>query len=179
MRQLFLGGVRSGKSQLAEAAAAATGCAVTYIATAQLLDREMCTRAEKHKARRPQNWQLVEEPLALAGVLQKNAAPDRCLLVDCLTLWLSNLLAENDTMAEFEIEKLLNLLPALSGEIICVSSEIGLGVMPDNALARRYADRLGELNQAIARRCERVVLAVAGLPQILKQVDEKNDRLAE
>ncbi len=171
MRQLFLGGVRSGKSQLAEAAASATGCAVIYVATAQLLDKEMRTRAERHRARRPQNWRLVEEPIALADVLRENAAPDRCLLVDCLTLWLSNLLGKNDAAARDEIEKLLDLLPALGGETVFVSSEIGLGVVPDNPLARQYADRLGELNQAIAGRCERVVLAVAGLPHILKDVE--------
>lgn len=171
MRQLFLGGVRSGKSLLAEAAVCATGCAVTYIATAQLLDEEMCARAEKHKARRPQNWRLIEEPIALAEVLRENAAKDRCLLVDCLTLWLSNLLGENETAARVEIEKLLDLLPELSGETVLVSSEIGLGVVPDNPLARQYADRLGELNQAVAERCERVVLAVAGLPHILKDVE--------
>jgi len=175
MRQLFLGGVRSGKSQLAEAAASAHGCAVVYVATAQLLDEEMRERAEWHRARRPDNWRLVEEPLALVDVLRENAAIGRCLLVDCLTLWLSNLLAENEMSASVEIEKLSTLLPVLSGEIILVSSEIGLGVMPDNVLARRYADLLGELNQAIARRCERVVLAVAGLPHILKDVEKRDD----
>ncbi len=173
MRQLFLGGVRSGKSQMAEVAATGCGCAVVYIATAQLLDEEMRERAERHRERRPKSWQLVEEPLALVEVLREKAATDRCLLIDCLTLWLSNLISENSATARLEVEKLSNLLPTLGGEIIFVSSEIGLGVMPANALARQYSDRLGELNQAIARRCEKVVLAVAGLPHILKDVEKE------
>lgn len=170
MRQLFLGGVRSGKSRLAEAAASATHCAVTYIATAQPLDEEMHTRIARHRARRPDHWRLVEAPLALANAIRENDAPGHCLLVDCLTLWLSNLLLDETTIgAQSEIDKLLNQLPTLSGGIVFVSSEIGLGVMPANALARRYADQLGELNQSIAHCCERVTLVIAGLPYALKK----------
>ena len=167
MRQLFLGGVRSGKSQLAEMAATASGKHIIYIATARLLDDEMHRRCEIHRSRRPADWRLIEEPLALAETLRANASSDTCLLVDCLTLWLNNLLEES--VADNEIDALLDALPELPGEILFVSSEIGLGVMPANALARQYADKLGELNQAIAQRCDRVTLAVAGLPHVLKE----------
>ena len=172
MRQLFLGGVRSGKSQLAETAAIASGHSVIYIATAQLLDDEMRARADKHHARRPADWQLIEEPVLLAETLIDNAAENTCLMVDCLTLWLSNLLGEKEGAADQAISTLINALPHLPGEIIFVSSEVGLGVMPANALARQYADRLGELNQSIAQQCEQVTLAVAGLAQVLKKAGD-------
>jgi len=169
MLQLILGGARSGKSRLAEKLAADSGLPVTYIATSQPLDGEMNARITQHRARRPAEWALVEEPLALARVLREHAAPDRCLLVDCLTLWLTNLLMLDDpSQLNAEREALLNSLAALPGEIIFVSNETGMGVVPLGELTRRYVDEAGWLHQALAERCQRVVLTVAGLPLTLK-----------
>lgn len=167
MRELILGGARSGKSALAEQRAAASGLAVTYIATAQALDEEMAARIERHQQQRPDHWQLVEEPLELAAALQQNAAADRCLLVDCLTLWLNNLLA-NDSVFERCRSEFLELLPQLPGEIILVSNEVGLGIVPLGELTRRFCDESGRLHQAVAARCERVTFVTAGLPMLLK-----------
>ncbi|WP_434601565.1 bifunctional adenosylcobinamide kinase/adenosylcobinamide-phosphate guanylyltransferase [Pseudomonas sp. Z4-7] len=169
MLQLILGGARSGKSRLAEKLAAGTGLPVTYIATSQPLDGEMNQRVAQHRARRPADWALVEEPLALAQVLRETAASERCLLVDCLTLWLTNLLMLDDAdRLAAEREALLDCIGALPGEIIFVSNETGLGVVPLGELTRRYVDEAGWLHQALAERCQRVVLTVAGLPLTLK-----------
>ncbi|SDB46982.1 adenosylcobinamide kinase /adenosylcobinamide-phosphate guanylyltransferase [Pseudomonas sp. NFACC23-1] len=169
MLQLILGGARSGKSRLAEKLATDTQLPVTYIATSQPLDGEMNARVAQHRARRPAEWALVEEPLALARVLQENAAPGHCLLVDCLTLWLTNLLMLDDPeRLKAEREALLDCLAALPGEIIFVSNETGMGVVPLGELTRRYVDEAGWLHQALAERCQRVVLTVAGLPLTLK-----------
>ncbi|MGN8344118.1 bifunctional adenosylcobinamide kinase/adenosylcobinamide-phosphate guanylyltransferase [Pseudomonas sp. SMV71] len=169
MLQLILGGARSGKSRLAEKLATDTGLPVTYIATSQPLDGEMNARVAQHRARRPAEWALVEEPLALARVLREHAAPGRCLLVDCLTLWLTNLLMlDNPEQLNAEREALLDSLAALPGEIIFVSNETGMGVVPLGELTRRYVDEAGWLHQALAERCQRVVLTVAGLPLTLK-----------
>ncbi len=169
MRELILGGARSGKSRLAEQQALASGLAVTYIATSQALDGEMTARIAHHQARRPAEWVLCEEPLELARVLRDNAAPDRCLLVDCLTLWLTNLLMLDDPQRlQYEREALLQALVELPGLIILVSNETGLGVVPLGELTRRYVDEAGWLHQAVAAACDRVILAVAGLPMILK-----------
>lgn len=167
MRELILGGARSGKSALAEQRAAASGLAITYIATAQALDEEMAARIEHHRQQRPDHWQLVEEPLELAAVLKQYAAPDRCLLVDCLTLWLNNLLADESTFERYRSE-FLELLPQLPGEIILVSNEVGLGIVPLGELSRRFCDESGRLHQAVAARCERVTFVTAGLPMTLK-----------
>lgn len=169
MLQLILGGARSGKSRLAEKLATDSQLPVTYIATSQPLDGEMNERIAQHRTRRPAEWALVEEPLALAHVLRENAAPGRCLLVDCLTLWLTNLLMlDAPERLNVEREALLDSLPALPGEIIFVSNETGLGVVPLGELTRRYVDEAGWLHQALAERCQRVVLTVAGLPLTLK-----------
>ncbi|QKZ03535.1 bifunctional adenosylcobinamide kinase/adenosylcobinamide-phosphate guanylyltransferase [Pseudomonas eucalypticola] len=172
MLQLILGGARSGKSRLAEQRAADSGLAVTYIATSQLLDGEMNARVQLHRERRPAHWALVEEPLELARVLREHASPERCLLVDCLTLWLTNLLmAEDPQRLAAEREALLQCLAGLPGEIIFVSNETGLGVVPLGELTRRYVDEAGWLHQALAERCQRVTLTVAGLPLTLKGTD--------
>ncbi|KPX18288.1 Cobinamide kinase/cobinamide phosphate guanylyl transferase [Pseudomonas syringae pv. delphinii] len=169
MLQLILGGARSGKSRLAEKLATDSALSVIYIATSQPLDGEMNQRVASHRARRPDHWGLVEEPVELARVLRENAAPDRCLLVDCLTLWLTNLLMlDNPERLIQEREALLDCLAELPGEIIFVSNETGLGVVPLGELTRRYVDEAGLLHQALAERCQRVVLTVAGLPLILK-----------
>lgn len=169
MLELILGGARSGKSRLAEKLAAESGLTVTYIATSQALDGEMSARIAQHRARRPAQWSLLEEPLELARVLLEQAAPGRCLLVDCLTLWLSNLLMLDDqARLEAEREALLASLATLPGRIILVSNETGLGVVPLGELTRRYVDEAGWLHQALAERCERVIFTMAGLPMILK-----------
>ncbi len=169
MLQLILGGARSGKSRLAEKLASESGLDVIYIATSQPLDGEMTQRVALHRARRPDTWGLVEEPLELTRVLKENAGQGRCLLVDCLTLWLTNLLMLDDPqrLAQ-EREALLDCLAQLPGEIIFVSNETGLGVVPLGELTRRYVDEAGWLHQALAERCQRVVFTVAGLPMTLK-----------
>jgi adenosylcobinamide kinase / adenosylcobinamide-phosphate guanylyltransferase len=169
MLQLILGGARSGKSRLAEKLASESGLAVTYIATSQPLDGEMSARVAHHRERRPPEWALIEEPLELARVLRESASAERCLLVDCLTLWLTNLLMlEDSERLAGEREALLDCLASLQGEIVFVSNETGLGVVPLGELTRRYVDEAGWLHQALAERCQRVVLTVAGLPLTLK-----------
>ena len=169
MLQLILGGARSGKSRLAEKLAAESGCAVTYIATSQPLDGEMNERVRHHRERRPEHWALIEEPIELARVLRDNARADACLLVDCLTLWLTNLLMLEDLQRlSAERDALLECLADLPGEIVFVSNETGMGVVPLGELTRRYVDEAGWLHQALAERCQRVVLTVAGLPLTLK-----------
>ena len=169
MLQLILGGARSGKSRLAEKLAAESGCAVTYIATSQPLDGEMNERVRHHRERRPGHWALIEEPIELARILRDNARADTCLLVDCLTLWLTNLLMlEDPQRLTAERDALLQCLADLPGEIVFVSNETGMGVVPLGELTRRYVDEAGWLHQALASHCQRVVLTVAGLPLTLK-----------
>ncbi|WP_137818398.1 bifunctional adenosylcobinamide kinase/adenosylcobinamide-phosphate guanylyltransferase [Pseudomonas sp. 2FG] len=171
MIELILGGARSGKSRLAERLAAESGLPVTYIATSQAHDGEMSARIRQHRERRPLEWGLIEEPLALARVLAENAAEDKCLLVDCLTLWLTNLLMlDEPARLAAEREALLAGIEQLPGRIILVSNETGLGVVPLGELTRRYVDEAGWLHQALAERCQRVIFSVAGLPMILKGV---------
>ncbi|MCQ4166471.1 bifunctional adenosylcobinamide kinase/adenosylcobinamide-phosphate guanylyltransferase [Tahibacter harae] len=168
MRTLILGGARSGKSALAERLAASHD-AVLYIATAAAGDDEMAARIQHHRARRPAHWGLSETPLALGAALRREARAGRCLLVDCLTLWLSNLLCRDDA-ALFAAERaeLLDALAQLPGELVLVSNEVGQGVVPLGELSRRFVDEAGRLHQDIAARCERVILTVAGLPLVLK-----------
>ena len=169
MRTLILGGVRSGKSRLAESLAQHSGLPVCYIATATAGDDEMRRRIESHRARRPADWTVIEEPLALAAALQKHSTRDRCLVVDCLTLWLTNLLtASNEPQFTHERDALAQTLPTLPGTIILISNETGLGVMPLGELTRRFVDEAGHLHRTLAQTCDRVVLTVAGLPIYLK-----------
>ncbi|MEG5263895.1 bifunctional adenosylcobinamide kinase/adenosylcobinamide-phosphate guanylyltransferase [Pseudomonas sp. JDS28PS106] len=169
MLQLILGGARSGKSRLAERLASESGLHVVYIATSQPVDGELNARVAVHRERRPDSWGLVEEPLELARVLREQAAPDRCLLVDCLTLWLTNLLMLDDPQRlSDEREALLDAVERLPGRVLFVSNETGLGVVPMGELTRRYVDEAGLLHQALAERCQRVILTVAGLPLTLK-----------
>lgn len=168
MKEFILGGARSGKSAFAQRQAQASGLNVIYLATAQAFDAEMVERIARHRAERPEDWGLVEEPLALAASLRSHAAPDRCLLVDCLTLWLSNLLAAGDDRLSAEISDLLETLPTLPGHVLLVSNEVGQGIVPANPLARRFRDEAGWLHQAIARCCNRTTFVIAGLPLTLK-----------
>lgn len=168
MVELILGGARSGKSALAEQRASEGGRQVVYIATAEAGDEEMAERIAHHRERRPEAWLSVEEPLALAAVLAENAAADRAVIVDCLTLWLSNLMAADEARLNDEREQLLRLLPSLPGRVVLVSNEVGLGIVPDNPLARRFRDEAGWLNQRVAEQAARVTFVAAGLPMILK-----------
>lgn len=169
MNELILGGVRSGKSRLAEHRALETGMPVTYIATAQAEDNEMRSRIAEHRRRRPRMWTLVEEPLELAAALDVHATMGQCVIVECLTLWLTNLLLDDDahTLAR-ERDALLARLRDLPGYTIFVGNETGLGVVPAASLARRFCDEAGRLHQEMAHHCDRVILTVAGLPTLLK-----------
>jgi adenosylcobinamide kinase/adenosylcobinamide-phosphate guanylyltransferase len=169
-RTLVLGGVRSGKSRLAERLAAGSGLEVVYVATAQPGDdTEMQARISTHRARRPAGWQLIEEPLALAKTLQATCAIRRCVLVDCLTLWLANLMwSPEPERLLTELDAFHAILPNLPGQLVLVSNEVNLGFMPMDAQARRYGDLAGELHQRLAAACDRVVFTVAGLPLVLK-----------
>ena len=181
MRELIIGGARSGKSTLAEKRALESGLQVIYVATAQALDGEMKHRIALHQARRPATWGLVESPLDLAATLQRHAAPGVCLLVDCLTLWLTNVLFAGDAARQAEdgqpvdcavfrneVQALVDVLPQLPGRIIIVSNEVGWGVVPMAAVSRLFADEQGRLNQRVAAVCEKVTLVAAGLPLALK-----------
>lgn len=178
---LVFGGARSGKSAYAERLAQASGHEVVYVATSRAGDGEMAARIASHRAQRPAEWRTVEEELALAQVLQAECAPGRVVLVDCLTLWLSNLMFCDgreypDVGAltlppRFYAERaaLLDLLDAgLPGAAIFVSNEVGMGIVPWGAISRSFADEAGRLNQAVAARVERAVLVAAGLPLVLK-----------
>ncbi|GHC19765.1 bifunctional adenosylcobalamin biosynthesis protein CobP [Kushneria pakistanensis] len=169
MHELILGGARSGKSAHGEALAAQSDCAVTYIATAQVYDdSEMRSRIEAHQVRRPDHWALVEAPLALGDAIACHARADSLLLVDCLTLWLTNILLDGDARFVQERASLMEALDTAPGRVVMVSNEVGQGVVPMNALSRRFVDEAGRLHQALASRCERVWWVVAGLPQCLK-----------
>lgn len=169
MHTLILGGARSGKSALAERLAIESARDVVYIATSQPGDDEMATRIAHHRARRPAHWDCIEEPLALAHTLRLHARADRVLLVDCLTLWLSNLLGDADpTRFIAERDALMRMLPGLPGNVLLVSNEVGLGIVPMGELTRRFVDEAGRLHQALAAQCERVLFVAAGLPLTLK-----------
>jgi adenosylcobinamide kinase / adenosylcobinamide-phosphate guanylyltransferase len=162
---LVIGGARSGKSLFAEGLVTATGAPVHYIATAQAFDDEMRERITMHQSRRGQGWITHEAPIDLAGAIA--AVGDGPVLVDCLTLWLTNLmLSDHDTEgATAAVLHALSNRPALT---VLVSNEVGLGIVPDNALARRFRDEAGRLNQRIARDATHVVFMAAGLPMTMK-----------
>jgi adenosylcobinamide kinase/adenosylcobinamide-phosphate guanylyltransferase len=164
---LVIGGTRSGKSRYAQARAEATGLQPVYIATAQAFDDEMRTRIARHRADRDARWRTVEAPVALAEAIAAQAAPGTVVLVDCLTLWTSNLLfAERDLATE--TAALTTTLGAARGPVILVTNEVGWGIVPDNALARRFRDEAGLVNQRVAAAVAEVQLIVAGLPLKMK-----------
>ena len=169
MIQFYLGGARSGKSRLAENAVRATGKARVYLATAQPRDGEMSERIARHQADRGDDWLTVEEPLALTQTLQEYANNERCILVDCLTLWVSNWLEQGEGAWRQARAEFLQVLPTLPGDIVLVSNEVGQGVVPMNALARQFVDESGWLHQALAQLCDRVEFVVAGLPITVKE----------
>ncbi|MEQ8357573.1 MAG: bifunctional adenosylcobinamide kinase/adenosylcobinamide-phosphate guanylyltransferase [Kiloniellaceae bacterium] len=167
---LVLGGARSGKSAYAERLAERRPGACIYLATATAGDPEMAARIAEHQLRRGERWRTEEAPLDLVGALKDTASVQGVVLVDCLTLWLSNILLR-DLNVEDECGKLIEELPALAGPVIFVSNEVGLGIVPDNALARRFRDDAGRLNQAVAAAAQSVVFMAAGLPLVLKTAE--------
>ncbi len=169
MRELILGGVRSGKSRIAERHAMESGLAVTYVATAEVLDDEMERRIEHHRRNRPPEWRVVEAGCGLAKTLQEEAGEGRCLLVDCLTLWLTRLLMNGEEEMRLEIANFLETLPLLPGKIILVSNETGMGVVPLGEITRRFCDEAGRLHQGLGEICDSVILTVAGLPLWIKK----------
>lgn len=164
---LVLGGARSGKSRHAEDLALRHQGERIYIATAEPRDEEMQRRIAEHRRRRGTEWRVIEEPLELTNALQRACGDSRLVLVDCITLWLSNLLMLERDVGQ-EIDRLCMMLPGLRGKIILVSNEVGLGIVPENALARRFRDDAGFANQRIAAACDEVVVMVAGLALKLK-----------
>lgn len=164
---LVLGGAASGKSAHAETLAAQSSPRAVYIATAEALDAEMDEKIEAHRARRGRAWETVEAPLEVAAAIVRHDGPDASILVDCLTLWLSNLLGEGRDAAA-ETDALVAVLSRLEGRIVLVSNELGLGLVPENALARSFRNLQGMLNQRVAAAADDVVFVAAGLPLALK-----------
>lgn len=169
LHTLVLGGIRSGKTGLAESIVARAPD-VVYVATATAGDDEMAQRIRRHQHSRPAHWGLVEEPLALGGVLEQQgmAGSPPCVLVDCMSLWLSNLLHGGDQVFQRERRAFLAALEKYPGAVVIVSNEVGLGTIGMDALTRRFCDELGWLNQSLASLCDRVLMSVAGLPLELK-----------
>ncbi len=167
---LVLGGARSGKSRYGESmieAGLSNGARAVYLATAEAGDAEMTARIAEHKRRRGRAWLTVEEPLDLAGSLGRHAGPASPVLVDCLTLWLANVMAA-DRDAGAEIAGLIAALERAAGPVVLVSNEVGQGIVPDNAAAREFRDHAGLLHQQVAAAAGSVVFVTAGLAQVLK-----------
>lgn len=164
MITLVLGGARSGKSAYAEKIIEDLGGG-TYLATSRVWDAEMAERVQIHQDRRNHLWTTIEEPVHIADLI---SATDKPMLVDCLTLWLSNLMEEECDIL-LETNKLCAALAAAKQDIVLVSNEVGLGIVPDNALARKFRDHAGRINQAVAQAADHVVFIAAGLPLTLKE----------
>jgi len=164
---LVLGGARSGKSRYAERAIEASAGGGLYLATGAAGDPEMAARVAEHRARRGPAWSTIEEPIEIARRIETEARRDRPILVDCLTLWLSNLThAGHDVAAE--TERLVAALTTARGPVVLVASEVGLGIVPETPLARAFRDHAGRLNQRVAAAADRVVFVAAALPMLLK-----------
>jgi adenosylcobinamide kinase / adenosylcobinamide-phosphate guanylyltransferase len=169
MRTLILGGVRSGKSRHAEELAVRDGGTVAVIVTATAGDEEMAARIAAHRARRPSHWRVLEEPIALGRALRELARPGSVVIVDCLTLWLTNILMQSEgRLLQRESDGLLGAVQSAAGSVILVSNEVGCGIIPINELARRFTDATGSLHQRLAQACDQVVWMVAGLPLTVK-----------
>ncbi|MDP3212116.1 bifunctional adenosylcobinamide kinase/adenosylcobinamide-phosphate guanylyltransferase [Methylotenera sp.] len=170
---LILGGARSGKSAFAEQLASASGLPVTYIATAQVYDAEFGSRVEHHKIRRPAHWKTIEQSFNLAEVLQAHAKANTYVIVDCLTLWLAQCICPDCDRPETldwqqERNQLLEVLPKLESNVLLVSNEVGMGIVPLGEINRQFQDEQGRLNQAVAERANKVSFIAAGLPLTLK-----------
>jgi adenosylcobinamide kinase / adenosylcobinamide-phosphate guanylyltransferase len=167
--ELILGGARSGKSRFAEQRANHSRLECVYIATAQAFDAEMAERIRQHRAQRSGFALTVEEPIHLAAAIERQMRADRCLLVDCLTLWLTNILLHDDaSVFAREYERLMQVLTNVEGRVLLVSNEVGQGVVPADPLSRRFVDESGLLHQRVAALSQRVIFVVAGLAQLLK-----------
>lgn len=164
---LVLGGARSGKSRYAEDLVKAAPAPWVYLATAQAFDDEMASRIRRHRADRGPGWTTVEEPLDLVGALMRHTAPGTSVLVDCLTLWVSNLMGTGRDVS-MACTAFADTLERLKGNVVLVSNEVGMGIVPDNPMAREFRDHVGRLHQMVAARSRRVVLVVAGLPMNVK-----------
>ena len=164
---LVLGGARSGKSRYAERAIETAAGGGLYLATGTPGDAEMAARIAAHRARRGPTWVTIEETLEIARVVADEGRSDRPILVDCLTLWLSNLM-QADRDVETEIERLMAALASTDGPVLLVANEVGLGIVPETALGRAFRDHAGRLNQRIAAAADRVLFVAAGLPMLLK-----------
>jgi len=164
---LVLGGARSGKSAYGERLIEDSGLDPIYLATAEAGDDEMAVRIERHRARRGDRWRAFEESLSLLPVLQRHTASGTAILVDCLTIWLANLMTLSRDI-EAETDALVAGLDALAGPVVFIGNEVGLGIVPANELAREFRDHAGRLNQAVAMVADRAVMLVAGLPLELK-----------
>lgn len=173
MLELVLGGARSGKSAYAEQCAQAfikqvSTAKVLYIATATAEDSEMADRIEHHRATRPHDWQTIEEPIKLASILKQHNASSEYIIVDCLTLWLTNLLMRDKELMHQEVDSLLASLSELTSSVIFVSNEVGMGIVPMGVETRHFVDEAGRLHQALAARCQRVTQMIAGIPNRIK-----------
>jgi adenosylcobinamide kinase/adenosylcobinamide-phosphate guanylyltransferase len=166
-RVLILGGARSGKSRTALQLAESTSTERTYIATAQAYDNEMRERIAQHRAERDGSWRTVDAPLELTEAVQAQTGPGKAVLVDCLTLWLSNvILAERDAI--HETDRLVQAVRDAQGPLILVSNEVGQGIVPSTPLGRTFRDEQGRLNQRVAEACDAVIFVAAGCPILLK-----------
>jgi len=169
MKELIIGGIKSGKSRFAEQRARDCGLSVIYIATATAQDDEMKARIRAHRQQRHNDWGLIEEPLKLGKIIEQHAGDDTCLLIECLTLWLTNLLClDDESTFQQERQSFLDALSDAPGQVIIVSNETGMGVVPLGALSRRFCDEAGLLHQQLAQHCHNVYLITAGLAQTLK-----------
>ena len=167
---LITGGARSGKSQYAERRAIELGGRPLYVATAEANDEEMVQRIAEHRNRRGTQWRTIEEPLELAEALLAEHGKTDCALVDCLTLWISNLLIRrDDKYAREKVEELIEKLQQLNFHLVFVTNEVGSGIVPDNPLARKFRDLAGWTNQRMAQAANEVILMVAGVPIIAKK----------
>ncbi len=166
MNQLILGGARSGKSRYAEKLAIESGKPLVLLATGQAADEEMAARITLHQSQRSDQWRVIEEPINLGRALNEVDDGDSAVVIDCLTLWLSNCLHED----VFDLEKraLLEVLPQLRNDIYIVSNEVGSGIVPLGPLSREFVDQSGWLHQSLAEICEKVTVIIAGLPLPLK-----------
>ncbi|UXN59752.1 bifunctional adenosylcobinamide kinase/adenosylcobinamide-phosphate guanylyltransferase [Phyllobacterium zundukense] len=163
----ILGGARSGKSSFAEGLIEASGLHAVYLATGRAWDDEMSERIGQHKQRRGSSWTTIEEPLDLVGVLQSECTGNRAVLIDCLTLWLTNLMMSEKDI-ETETARLVAALPTFKGATVLVSNEVGLGIVPENRMARDFRDHAGRLHQAVAAAAAQVYFVAAGLPLKMK-----------
>jgi len=189
MFELVIGGARSGKSAYAEQCALeytreharkytqsnpkSTNGAILYIATATAGDDEMARRIHHHQNARPESWQTIEEPIKLANALTQASEQSAFIIVDCLTLWLTNLLVRDNEQRQQEIDLLFSTLPELTSSVIFVTNEIGMGVVPLGEETRRFVDEAGRLHQRLATQCHRVTQMIAGIPNRIK--DEPTD----